>query len=102
LCDPGTLHAGKIIEVNPAQRLGFQVFMGADGRSAELGVFGLEGPANEGGESFALVLLSAHAFQVFDSVFDSLDVTKHHRSGGVQPKAMSHIHYFEPIVAHRF
>lgn len=54
LGDPGTLDTGNIVEVDPGQGLGAQVIMGADGGGFEDGVFGLESPADEGGEGAAV------------------------------------------------
>ena len=54
LGDPRTLNVREIIKIDAAERLGAKVFMSADSGGAKLGVLGLEGPADEGGEALVL------------------------------------------------
>src|SRR5208282_1770355 len=70
------------------------------GGGLELRVFGLERPADERGESLRLILLHAQPFQVFDAVFNRLDMTEHHRRAGIQSQPVRHIHDFKPVIAH--
>src|ERR1035437_3333778 len=50
LRDPRALDVFKIIEIDPAQCLGAQILMRANGGGFQLGVFGLKRPADERGE----------------------------------------------------
>src|SRR5881628_125835 len=51
LRDPGTLHIGNVVEVNPAQRLGPQILVCADSWRLELRVLRLKSPRDESSES---------------------------------------------------
>lgn len=55
LRDPGALDVVEVVEVDAAEGLGAEIFVRADGRGAELGVFGLKGPTDEGGEAAFLI-----------------------------------------------
>src|SRR5204862_5209370 len=53
---PGTLDVRDVVQVNPAQRLGPQIFMRADRRRFQLRVLGLKRPGNGRGEATGPVL----------------------------------------------
>ena len=61
-------------------------------------VLRLKCPANESGESAALVLLIAQALQMFDAVFDRLDMTEHHRRARFQSELVRYLHHFQPTI----
>src|ERR1051325_2974475 len=84
LGDPGALDVGNVIEVNARQRLGPEVFVGADGGGPEFGVLGLKRPGDERGETLAAVLLRPHSLEVFNAFLDRFDVAEHHGGGGSQ------------------
>src|SRR5206468_2179604 len=81
LSHPRALDARDIIEVNSRECLGPQIFMSSNGWRPQLRMLGLEGPADERGETGqgpvrilacvgpAFVLLRANAFQVFNTIF---------------------------------
>ena len=93
-----------VVQVDAADRLHQQV---VEARRipgdllGQLGVVGLEGPADEGAEAVHLVLQLADAAQVLDPLVQRLDVAPHHRGGGAHAEAVSGAHDAEPLVRRR-
>jgi hypothetical protein len=47
-----------------------------------------------------LILLRPQPLQMFNAVFNRLDVAKHHRGRGIKSEPVRHIHDFQPVAAH--
>ncbi len=62
------------------------------------GVFGLESPADEGGEAAGLVLKLPQSFQVLDALGQRFDVAEHHGAGGPAAQLVPDAMHLEPFV----
>ena len=67
-----------------------------------VGVFGLEGPADEGGEASRLVLELADSVEVLNSLGQGFDMAEHHGGARLAPQLMPDPADVEPVVGHHF
>src|SRR5581483_7856128 len=99
LRDPGRLDVGDVVEVEPGDRLGAQVFERAGRRHmGQRGVLRLHRPADERGEAARLVLQPAQAVERLDALGQRLDVAEHHRAGGAAAQLVPGAVDGEPLV----
>src|SRR5439155_25562888 len=78
--------------------------LGHAGRLLDLqnGMLRLKRPADERRKSTAAVLLIANAPQMFDPLFNTFHVSKHHRRAGFQSELVRCLHYLQPLIAVNF
>src|SRR6266571_1341460 len=100
---PGGLDVGYVVEHDARDRLGAEVGHGVGLLEVgELGVLGLQRPANERGEAPGASLDLPHAEQVLDPVGQRFAQAVHHRHRGLESQPMGRLHDLEPAVGARF
>lgn len=93
------LHVVEVIEEDARDRQGAQIVEPAGlVRNGELSLFGLEAPGDKGAERLTFVLQIANAAEVFDTVFESLDVAEHHARGAADAQRGGGSHTLQPFI----
>src|SRR5262249_11097317 len=79
---PARLDVGEIVQIQPRDRLRFEIVERARGRDVlHLRVLWLEGPTNESRVAMRFVLSAAQALEMLHPFGNGLDVAEHHRGG---------------------
>ena len=59
----------------------------------------LKGPGNKGGKASGLILQITNPLQVLQTLFQALNMTKHHRGGCAQAQFMGLFHNANPLIS---
>ncbi|MEZ6049163.1 MAG: hypothetical protein R3C11_27025 [Planctomycetaceae bacterium] len=65
-------------------------------------IFGLHGPADEGGKAASFILQFSQSFEVLDPFSQCLNVTEHHRCTGATTQLMPDTIHIEPVFSKGF
>lgn len=101
LRDPTCLHVLDVVEIKAGDGEDLEVLDGGGfvpAAAAEGGVFGLEAPGDEGGESAGFFLQTADDFEVVDALVHGFADAEHHGGGGAHSELMGGAMHGDPVV----